>query len=255
MSSYTTIGIEIGELVDRKNAAYGSSFDKCGDFLRLLWPEGLPADRFDDALLMARIFDKQMRIATDRDAFGESPYRDIAGYGLLGAAKHERNGKCGSVSEDAESRSKAAPASAAPDVKRPTTTIDESRSAMNTLNESSQQPKNLSESAESKDASAHAATAGVPGSAAAPEKLEPAANKMLGTAPTGSIYSVACPACAAQPGYLCLGADYTVLFTTYHIERVTAYQFDLEIRSAKYAGDDDTLDVTEDVIERTGLVD
>jgi hypothetical protein len=34
--------------------------------------------------------DKLFRIATARDALGESPYRDIAGYGLLGAARAER---------------------------------------------------------------------------------------------------------------------------------------------------------------------
>lgn len=248
MNSFTTIGIEIGELVDRKNAAYGSSFDKCGDFLRLLWPGGLPADRFDDALLMARIFDKQMRIATDQDAFGESPYRDIAGYGLLGAAKHERNGKCGSVSEDAESRSKAAPASAAQSVKKPTTTHESDRSAMNTREQSSLQHANSSESAASKDACAHGVTENVSTVAAAPEKQWPIDNSL--THP----YDVACPTCAAQPGNLCFDQDRN-LQSAIHPERVTAYEFDLEIRSAKYAGDDDTLDVTEDVIERTGLVD
>ena len=30
------------------------------------------------------MIDKLFRIATRKDAFGESPYRDIAGYALLG---------------------------------------------------------------------------------------------------------------------------------------------------------------------------
>lgn len=30
------------------------------------------------------------RIATDRDALGESPYQDISGYGLLGLRRVER---------------------------------------------------------------------------------------------------------------------------------------------------------------------
>lgn len=30
---------------------------------------------------------RAFRAATDRDALGESPWRDIAGYGLLGAAR------------------------------------------------------------------------------------------------------------------------------------------------------------------------
>ena len=67
MSRFLPIAQQIGELVERKNAAYGSSFEKSGPALRLLFPAG----------------------ATDRDALGESPYRDIAGYGILGAALHE----------------------------------------------------------------------------------------------------------------------------------------------------------------------
>lgn len=90
MSQYLGIAIQIGELVEQKSAAYGSSFAKAGEFLRLLYPAGIDPHQYDDALLLVRIFDKQMRIATDRDALGESPYRDIAGYGILGAALHEQ---------------------------------------------------------------------------------------------------------------------------------------------------------------------
>ena|SRR5271157_1346018 len=77
---------EIGELVEKKNVAYGSAFEKVGEFLKLLYPHGINIHQYDDALLMVRIFDKQMRIATKKDALGESPYRDIAGYGILGAS-------------------------------------------------------------------------------------------------------------------------------------------------------------------------
>jgi|GEM_PF-1690684 hypothetical protein len=78
---------EIGMLVEAKNAAYGSSFEKCGEFLRLLYPNGMKPEQYQDALLLVRIFDKQMRIATHKDALGENPYRDIAGYGILGATE------------------------------------------------------------------------------------------------------------------------------------------------------------------------
>lgn len=78
-------GTQIGKLVEEKNAAYGDSFAKCGDFLELLYPNGIRPEQYQDALCLVRIFDKQMRIATRKDAFGESPYRDIAGYGILGA--------------------------------------------------------------------------------------------------------------------------------------------------------------------------
>jgi len=74
-------------MVNEKNAAYGDSFAKCGEFLKLLYPNGIQPDQYTDALCLVRIFDKQMRIATMKNAFGESPYRDIVGYGLLGVAK------------------------------------------------------------------------------------------------------------------------------------------------------------------------
>jgi hypothetical protein len=89
LNDFLKIATEVGQLVEQKNAAYGSSFAKAGDFLRLLYPDGIPPQKYDDALVLVRIFDKQMRIATDRDALGESPYRDILGYGILGAALHE----------------------------------------------------------------------------------------------------------------------------------------------------------------------
>lgn len=84
-----SIAGELGKVVSEKNQAYGSSFEKCDQFLRLLYPMGLALDQYSDALLLVRIFDKCMRIATRKDAFGESPYRDLAGYGILGAAKDD----------------------------------------------------------------------------------------------------------------------------------------------------------------------
>lgn len=86
--SYEGVGREIGQLVDEKQAAYGDSFGKAGAFLKLLWPEGVQPDQYNDLLTVVRVFDKLMRVATAKDAFGESPYRDIAGYGIL-AAKRE----------------------------------------------------------------------------------------------------------------------------------------------------------------------
>lgn len=86
-TKYEELGIEIGRLVDEKQAAYGDSFGKAGDVLRILYPDGLKPGDYDDMLAVVRIVDKLFRIATDRDALGESPFKDIAGYGLLGAAR------------------------------------------------------------------------------------------------------------------------------------------------------------------------
>ena len=86
-NSFRSVATEIAELTAEKNAAYGDAFSKSGDFLRLLYPDGIRPEQYGDALALVRIFDKQMRIANRKDAFGENPYRDIAGYGLLGAVK------------------------------------------------------------------------------------------------------------------------------------------------------------------------
>lgn len=90
MSSYEELGREIGALVESKQAAYGDSFGKSGQVMALLYPAGIAPEQMTDALGVVRIIDKLFRIATDRDALGESPYRDIAGYALLGASRCEQ---------------------------------------------------------------------------------------------------------------------------------------------------------------------
>lgn len=88
-SRFEAIGQEVGRLVATKQAAYGDSFGKSGAVMRALYPDGISTAQVDDALTIVRIVDKLFRIATDRDALGESPYRDIAGYSLLAVARVE----------------------------------------------------------------------------------------------------------------------------------------------------------------------
>lgn len=87
---YRELGLEIGALVEEKQAAYGDSFGKSGEVLRILYPNGIPTERLGDALAVARVVDKLFRVATNRDALGESPWRDIAGYSLLSVARAEK---------------------------------------------------------------------------------------------------------------------------------------------------------------------
>jgi hypothetical protein len=88
--SFATIATEIGATVTTKNKAYGDSFAKSGQVLRTLYPDGIPPEKMDDALTIVRVLDKLFRIATDRDALGESPWRDIAGYAVLAIARGEK---------------------------------------------------------------------------------------------------------------------------------------------------------------------
>jgi hypothetical protein len=80
----TEIGKEIGEICQAKNKAYGDSFAKTGAILKALYPNGVGPSQYGDMLAIVRILDKLFRIATRKDAFGESPFSDIAGYGILG---------------------------------------------------------------------------------------------------------------------------------------------------------------------------
>lgn len=91
MKDYENLGAQIGKLVTEKQIAYGDSFGKSGEVLKILYPNSIQPDQYDDALAIVRILDKLFRIANNKDAFGESPYRDIAEYGILGAAKTNNN--------------------------------------------------------------------------------------------------------------------------------------------------------------------
>ena len=84
---YEDVGKRIGQLVDQKNKAYGDAFNKSKEILKILYPNGIPVEQYGDILAIVRIVDKLFRIATDKDGLGENPWEDIAGYGILMAAK------------------------------------------------------------------------------------------------------------------------------------------------------------------------
>lgn len=90
VSKWHPIAESIAATVAEKNAAYGDSFARSGAVMAVLYPSGIAPGQMADALAVVRVVDKLFRIATDRDALGESPWRDIAGYALLAC---ERAGK------------------------------------------------------------------------------------------------------------------------------------------------------------------
>lgn len=96
LGQYEKLALEVGSLVQSKNKAYGSAFDKAGEFLSVLFPNGVPVDRYKDMLCLVRMFDKMMRISTSEfegtDEKREEAYRDLAGYSLLGL-NSEKEGK------------------------------------------------------------------------------------------------------------------------------------------------------------------
>lgn len=87
-------GQELGALVDRKQKAYGNAVQQTHDVIKVLMKPYLndngtytiPESLLLHLLLQVRIIDKQNRIFNnpDADLMDESPYKDLAGYGLLG---------------------------------------------------------------------------------------------------------------------------------------------------------------------------
>lgn len=89
--NYMKTATEIGSLVTEKNVAYGSSFERSGSIMSTLYPDGIQPEQMTDALAMVRVIDKMFRIATRKNAFDESPWNDIAGYGILMATLDAEN--------------------------------------------------------------------------------------------------------------------------------------------------------------------
>lgn len=91
ITTFKDAGQFVGELVTEKNKAYGNSFKTAKEALKILYPNGIKPEQYEDVLLITRIWDKLMRIANQKEAFEESPYVDIAGYSLLGMVNSEND--------------------------------------------------------------------------------------------------------------------------------------------------------------------
>jgi len=78
------LGRQIGMIVAEKNIAYGDAVTVTTEILKKLYPDGITPKQYQDVFLVVRIVDKLCRIANKKGAFDESPFMDIAGYGILG---------------------------------------------------------------------------------------------------------------------------------------------------------------------------
>ena len=102
MKAYSNLGASIGRLVEEKDQTYGSSFKRSQEILKVLYPQGVSPDQYCDMLAVTRVVDKLFRIANKKEAFGENPWQDIAGYGILGVAnevaeEEETTGEAGAL--------------------------------------------------------------------------------------------------------------------------------------------------------------
>jgi len=87
---YEKLGKAVGKLVAEKQRAYGDSFSKSHQILKVLYPEGIKTEQYMDVLTICRVVDKLFRLATDPTYGDESPWRDICGYSLLSMGKDPR---------------------------------------------------------------------------------------------------------------------------------------------------------------------
>ena len=87
------VGHNLADFVVSKNLAYGDAVTVSEAVMLALFPDGIPPEKIGDALLMVRTIDKLCRIARgDKTAFGESPWSDVGGYGVLGATRDKIRG-------------------------------------------------------------------------------------------------------------------------------------------------------------------
>jgi hypothetical protein len=97
--SFQEIANEIGKFTDMKNDAYGSSVDATYEVMKVFLNKyknddntyTIPESLLKHIFLQVRMIDKQNRIFNnpDGDKMEESPYRDLAGYSLIGVRMTE----------------------------------------------------------------------------------------------------------------------------------------------------------------------
>lgn len=93
MATYEKLAMEIATVLQQKNAAYGSAFEKTTDILKQLYPKGIPIESYKDVHVIVRVLDKISRIAQNNDPYGEDPWMDICGYSILAQTENLKEKK------------------------------------------------------------------------------------------------------------------------------------------------------------------
>ncbi|HNC56972.1 MAG TPA: hypothetical protein PLP33_16140 [Leptospiraceae bacterium] len=89
--SFREIALKQAELLEKKNRAYGGSFNKTSEHLKLLFPDGIVDDQYQHVMFIIRVLDKLSRIANSSLLPPEEgcldAYFDINGYSFLAIKK------------------------------------------------------------------------------------------------------------------------------------------------------------------------
>lgn len=90
MKKYKEKALEIAQLVESKNRAYGDSISKTAEILEILYGDSIPKEKYKDLHYIIRMLDKIARLASsDEKAFGEDCWKDLGGYALNHLASEE----------------------------------------------------------------------------------------------------------------------------------------------------------------------
>ena len=75
------------DLLKVKAAGYGPSWLKVEKMMLALYPNGIKPYQYRDSLIMVRVCDKFCRLSErkigEQDPGGESPWKDVTGYGIV----------------------------------------------------------------------------------------------------------------------------------------------------------------------------
>ena len=92
-NSVRSIACDIAIVVEEKNREYGSAFQKVSHILSILFPNGIPTNKYHDVAILIRVLDKICRIASANDKdVKKDAWLDLTGYGLLRLSEGDLNG-------------------------------------------------------------------------------------------------------------------------------------------------------------------
>jgi hypothetical protein len=72
--------LEVAEMLERKSEEYDAPYDSDNEFLKIMYPDGVPPNQYSNMVLCLRLYDTLKKLTKT----GDTKYIEyIAGYGIL----------------------------------------------------------------------------------------------------------------------------------------------------------------------------